>query len=116
MGHPARMLSDVRRTVAVYVDDCRIPWRGREWSHMTADTDEELHAFADRLGLGQVRFHHKPARCWQDHYDVAEAKRAQAIRLGAKPITRREAAQMLRAKRLALSEPPSSPGLPREAG
>ncbi len=94
--------------VAVYVDDYRITWRGREWSHMIADTTEELHAFAARLGLAHRRFHHKPSRPWQDHYDVPEAKRREAIRLGAKPITCREAAHMLRAKRGALSVAPRS--------
>jgi Ser/Thr protein kinase RdoA (MazF antagonist) len=100
--------------VTVYVDDYRIPWRGRAWSHLTADTAEELHAFAARLGLGRRRFHHKPSRPWQDHYDVPEAKRRQAIHLGAKPIDSRQAAEMLRAKRLSLSEPtPSKVPCPR---
>jgi hypothetical protein len=86
--------------VAVYVDDYRVPWRGQEWSHLLADTTEELHAFAARLGLERGRFQHKPGRPWQDHYDVPEAKRRHAIRLGAKPITCGEAGKMLHAKRL----------------
>ncbi|MGI8593331.1 MAG: DUF4031 domain-containing protein [Solirubrobacteraceae bacterium] len=90
--------------MAVYVDDYRILWRGREWSHLIADSTEELHGFAARLGRAELRFHHKPARPWKDHYDVPETKRAQAIRLGAKPITPREAAQMLRARRLVLRD------------
>jgi hypothetical protein len=85
--------------VAVYVDDYRISWRGQEWSHLLADTTEELHAFAARLGLERARFQHKPARPWQDHYDVPETKRRQAIRLGAKPITCGEAGEILHAKR-----------------
>jgi len=90
--------------MAVYLDDHRVPWRGREWSHLIADSTEELHGFASRLGRNQLRFHHKPARPWKDHYDVPEAKRKQAIRLGAKSITSREAAQMLRARRLGLRD------------
>jgi hypothetical protein len=88
--------------MAVYVDDSRIRWRGREWSHLIADTTEELHAFAARLGLARALFHRSPARPWKDHYDIPEAKRQVAIGGGAKPITSREAAEMLRAKRLAV--------------
>lgn len=41
--------------MTVYIDDMRRPARvGRlnaVWSHLMADTDDELHAFAARLGL-----------------------------------------------------------------
>jgi len=86
--------------VAVYVDDSRIRWRGGEWSHLIGDTTEELHAFAAALGLERARFHGKPTRPWKDHYDIPEATRRLAIRRGARPITCREAAEILRAKRL----------------
>jgi len=89
--------------MAVYVDEARIPWRGREWSHLIADTTEELHAFAARLGIQRGRFQHKPARPWQDHYDVTEATRRRAISLGAHPIDSRQAALTMRSKRLALA-------------
>jgi hypothetical protein len=88
--------------MAVYVDDSRIRWRGREWSHLIADTTEELHAFAARLGLDRAWFHRRPARPWKDHYDIPEAARQVAIGRGAKPITCREAAEMLRTRRLAV--------------
>jgi hypothetical protein len=75
----------------VYVDDARIAWRGRIWSHLVADTAEELHAAAEQLGL---------RREWaQDrgrtlHYDLPEEFRAQAIgRRLAEPITWRELAR-----------------------
>jgi hypothetical protein len=90
--------------MAVYVDDSRIRWRGREWSHLIADTTEELHAFAALLGLDRAWFHRRPARPWKDHYDLPEAKRQLAIARGARPITCREATEMLRAKRLAVRE------------
>ncbi|MBA3862253.1 MAG: DUF4031 domain-containing protein [Actinomycetota bacterium] len=95
--------------MAVYVDDFRVPWRGDQWSHLLADTGEELHAFAARLGLQHRHFHHKPARPWKDHYDVPEAKRRQAIGLGAKPISFEDAARILRTRRVALREVPTSP-------
>ena len=85
--------------MAVYVDGSRIPWRGRSWSHLTADTAEELHEFAARLGIPKRGFHHNPARPWKDHYDFPESLREEALSLGAKPIGRREATARLRAKR-----------------
>jgi Protein of unknown function (DUF4031) len=94
--------------MAVYVDDSSIRWRGREWSHLIADTTEELHAFAVLLGLERAWFHRSPARPWKDHYDIPEAKRQAAIGRGARPITSREAVEMLRAKRLALRESASA--------
>ena len=90
--------------MAVYVDDSRIPWRGHEWSHLIADTTEELHAFAAGLGHERAWFHRSPARPWKDHYDIPEATRELAIGLGARPIARRDAAEMLRARRLAFRE------------
>lgn len=74
--------------MTVYVDDWRQPARvGRleaVWSHLTADTDEELHEFAARLGLRREWAQHmdQPNRSLH-HYDVTESKRRQAIRLGA---------------------------------
>jgi hypothetical protein len=75
----------------VYVDDVRIPWRGRRWSHMVADTPEELHAAAGKLGI--------PRAAAQDrgrtlHYDLPEEWREHAIALGvAAPIPWRELAR-----------------------
>jgi hypothetical protein len=65
--------------MAVYVDNARIAWRGRRWSHMVADTAEELHEAAQALGL--------PRRAAQTrgrtlHYDLPEEWRERAIRLG----------------------------------
>lgn len=74
--------------MTVYVDDMQRRARvGRftaVWSHLTADTDDELHAFAAKLGLKRS-WHQKPGTPIS-HYDVTEPKRQQAIRLGAVPI------------------------------
>jgi len=84
--------------MTVYVDDSRIRARvgsiNAQWSHLTADTDEELHEFAERLGLRRSWFQSKPNQPWMNHYDVTESKRRDAIRLGAKSITWREAGKM----------------------
>ena len=70
--------------MSVYVDQPIWPWHGRMWAHLTADTLDELHAFAvGRLGLRRGWFQTKPGKPWQDHYDLTEAKRVQAINAGA---------------------------------
>jgi hypothetical protein len=68
---------------------------------MQADTLAELHAMADQLGLKRSWFQSKPGKPWHDHYDLTRTKRTQAIRLGAVPLTRREAAKRNREARLA---------------
>jgi hypothetical protein len=73
--------------MAVYLDDARIPAQvGRirgVWSHLTADTDAELHELAGQLGLRRSWFQVSATRPEANHYDVVEAKRADALRLGA---------------------------------
>lgn len=87
--------------MTVYVDDARIPARvGRlegRWSHLTADTREQLDAFAARLGLRPAWI--QKAGTPLEHYDVTESKRQLAIRLGAVQITAREAGHQVVAKR-----------------
>lgn len=53
---------------------------GGRWCHMTADTVEELHAMADRIGLRRAWFQNKDGRL---HYDLTPGKRMQAVRHGA---------------------------------
>jgi hypothetical protein len=86
--------------MAVYVDElrhypnARIPgW----WCHMTADTHDELMAFARRIGLkpAWLQYPGKPL----EHFDIrGERMRAKAIKAGAKPISLREAGRLGNAK------------------
>jgi hypothetical protein len=70
--------------VSVYVDDARIPWRGLRWSHMVAESADDLHAAARTLGLPAAA---AQARGRTLHYDLPEALRERAIALGvAQPI------------------------------
>lgn len=80
--------------MSVYVDDAVSLWRGQRWAHLLADTLDELHAFASRLGV--------PRRSFQDrtsgaHYDIPAALREQAIALGAVPISRHRDRALVRA-------------------
>lgn len=72
--------------MAVYVDDVYIPaqlpgMRPAIWCHMTADTKDELHAFATSIGMSRSWFQDKPYGHW--HYDVTKTVRARAVRAGA---------------------------------
>lgn len=101
--------------MTVYVDDmlmrADVPngsrvVRGR-WSHLIADTEEELHEFAARLGLrrswfqepkgiGTLPLNPESLKAQQWHYDVTMTKRAEAIRLGAVAVTQRQMAQIIK--------------------
>lgn len=88
--------------MTVYVDDWRQSAKvGRftgRWSHLVATTEDELHAFAARLGLRRSWFQDG----WSPHYDVTESKRVEAIKLGAEPVEWRDLPK-LRAEGLALT-------------
>jgi hypothetical protein len=90
--------------MAVLVDQAIWPWRGRRWAHLVSDTSyEELHAFAERLGI--------PRRAFQgDHYDVPEDYRIEAIRLGALEVDARVLVRRLRAS--GLRRPRAGSGAP----
>ena len=89
--------------MTVYVDDMEAMLRpahrrGRTYilCHMIADTDAELHAMADRIGVARKWFQ-------GDHYDIAKSKRALAVKHGAVELDRRTLSAMAMLKR---------PGLP----
>ena len=58
--------------------------------HLLADTREELHQFAARIGMQRRWFQDHP-RLW--HYDLTASRRAEAIRLGAIELDLRESVQ-----------------------
>jgi len=85
--------------MAVYVDDMYRSPLGRlgrmKMSHMYADTERELRDMADLLGLRR-EWEQNPGRGrHRAHYDVSMAKRAEAIRRGAVPVTMRELARIV---------------------
>lgn len=71
--------------MTVYVDDAVHLWRGQRWAHLMADTLDELHAMAARLGLPRRAFQNKTSGA---HYDVTSELRERAIELGARAISR----------------------------
>ncbi len=84
--------------MSVYVDDMRAPFGRMIMCHMIADTDEELHAMAAKIGVSR-RWHQKPGTP-RSHYDIALSKRDLAVEHGALAITWRQAGVMCRNRRL----------------
>lgn len=66
--------------MAVYVDNEQIQWRGKKWCHLVADSLDELHGFADLLGLRRGWFQDRAS---YPHYDVTVSVRERALQLGA---------------------------------
>ncbi|KAB0568422.1 MULTISPECIES: DUF4031 domain-containing protein [Pseudomonas] len=73
--------------MAVYVDSEELRWRGRVWCHLVADSLDELHSFAARLGLKRKWFQ---SESFYPHYDVTVSVRARAVQLGAINADRRQ--------------------------
>jgi hypothetical protein len=78
--------------MTVYVDDMRKPVKLNRflanWSHLYADTSEELQSFAQQLGLKPEWLQY--AGTWKEHYDVTDQTRKQALQLGATSVTYRQ--------------------------
>lgn len=83
--------------MTVYVDDMLAPYGRMKMSHMIADTEAELHAMADKIGV---------ARKWYqgDHYDICQSKRELAIQHGAQALSRMELGRIAIAQRRAARE------------
>lgn len=80
--------------MTVYVDELRRwPTRIRCFKsgscHLMADSVEELHAFAARLGLRRSWFQPRS----RPHYDLTPAKRERALHLGAVFVPAKEQAR-----------------------
>lgn len=76
--------------MAILVDEATWPFRGDRWAHLVSDESfDELHRFAQQLGLRRLSFQ-------GDHYDVPSALRVDAIRRGALPVTGRDLVRRLR--------------------
>jgi hypothetical protein len=74
--------------MAVYVDDARIRWCDQRWSHLIADTADELYSAAEALGLRREWAQDKGRTL---HFDLPDSLRELAIADGvATPIHWRE--------------------------
>jgi hypothetical protein len=93
--------------MAVYVDNFKmradVPNNGGTvrgvWSHMTADTREELDAMADSIGMRRSWIQYPGT--WKMHYDVTLTKRKLAIAAGAIEVDIREHLTKMKAMHVA---------------
>jgi hypothetical protein len=88
--------------LTVYVDNAFAVGDWGRWSgggHLQADTVDELHEFAARLGLRPAWFQSKPGRPENDHYDLTRVGRERALALGAVDEGRAAGARRRRAIR-----------------
>jgi hypothetical protein len=67
--------------LSVYVDSPIWPYRGMLMCQV-ADTPEELHAMADRIGM-QRKWFQSFVKAKRPHYDISEPKRKLAVLFGA---------------------------------
>jgi hypothetical protein len=78
--------------MTVYVDDMRARHGQHILCHMIADSEEELHAMAERIGMERRRYQ-------GDHYDIPLAQKDLALAAGAREIRQRQLACMVWLKR-----------------
>ena len=75
--------------MTVYIDPPDWPGHGRMWSHLISDVSfDELHAFADGLGVPRRAFE-------RDHYDIPSHRYADVVAAGAREVSSREGVRLL---------------------
>lgn len=82
--------------MAVYVDKGQIGYGRMKMCHMLADSVDELHAMAARIGIKRKWFqnHGTP------HYDICQAKKRLAIEAGAIECDRAKVVELIRKHRV----------------
>lgn len=81
--------------MTVYVDKARNKYKRMVMCHLMADTLDELHEFAARLGM--KREWYQPVST--PHYDLSLSRRAMALELGAVEIDEKKVVEIIRAYR-----------------
>ncbi|MGW0330441.1 DUF4031 domain-containing protein [Streptomyces sp. NPDC003011] len=75
--------------MTLYIDPPTWPGHGRMWSHLVSDASfDELHAFADGLGVPRRAFE-------RDHYDIPSHRYADVVAAGAVPVGSKELVRRL---------------------
>lgn len=62
-------------------------------SHMVSDNIDDLHDFADELGIKWRHFQDKNGK---PHYDICKSKKLKALKMGAKEVNDREIVSILK--------------------
>jgi hypothetical protein len=79
--------------MSVYVDESRHPFGRMVMCHMVGDTEDELHAMADRIGVDRRHFQ---ADGSAPHYDICKAMRVKAVSHGAIELDKRGIVAVIR--------------------
>jgi hypothetical protein len=98
--------------MGVYVDDMRAQYGRMIMCHMCADTTKELKEMAQKVGVSPRWIQHQGT--WKEHFDICLSKRARVIEFGAVPISRRDYARFVMARRPDLSFPLDEPRATRK--
>jgi len=89
--------------MAILIDAPNWWHRERWWGHMVSDESyDELHAFAERLGVPRRGFE-------RDHYDIPEHLHEAAIEAGALMVSSKKLVTRLRAAGLRRPKPRANP-------
>jgi hypothetical protein len=89
--------------MTVYVDDAIWDWQGRKWCHLLADDIDELHRFANAIGLHRISYQGPPSTN-NPHYDITGFERSRALALGAVASDRSGIVLVLRRLRAQVAE------------
>lgn len=81
--------------MSVYVDSMNYPYGRMIMCHMLADTEQELHSMADKIGVKRKWFQSKSS---YPHYDICLSKKKLAIKFGAVEKSTKEIIQMMKGK------------------
>lgn len=83
--------------MSVYVDAAMIPYGRMKMSHLMADTQDELLAMVDKIGVTRRWIQHqgKP----MEHFDISMVKRDLALQSGAIAVNSRQLVMMVKRKR-----------------
>lgn len=80
--------------MTVYVDDAKNRYGRMKMSHMIADSPDELHRMAAKIGIQRQHFQDKNI----PHYDVCQSKKKLAMQLGAREVSSRELVKIARGR------------------
>lgn len=77
----------------VYVDAVNLPYGRMTMNHLTADTNAELLAMVDKIGVQRKWIQHEGTA--YEHFDICLSKKTKAIKFGAIEIGSRETADLI---------------------
>lgn len=86
----------------VYVDTMRADYGRMVMCHMLADSTAELLEMADKIGVRRMWI--QEAGTHREHFDISLSKRELAIRHGAREVSWRDVALLIRARRVERGE------------